>query len=219
MGLYYRVSHGQSKNTLYAPTILNREDAFLSNCPKCGRVRFNDSNRKLSLLIEGDGAMPDLLHCGHFPLTIVSERVLSAWEGARLSGFESYPVNLFFEGGKEISHPQYYYIVITGRAELDFQKMGVEITGTCDVCGVVDYDRPTWEFGEAIMKDESYDGSDLFVFKYFESSVTCSIKVLETVYRKRLTNFRFSEFESRFECFAQKPDIKLKELFTKESIR
>jgi len=201
------------RGTPYAPTILNSDDVFLDNCPKCGRTRYNHCNDKIVLLVEGKRTLPDFLLCGHYPLTIISDKTLKAWKNAQITGYTSSSVRIFNKQKEEISQPQYHYITITGRAELDFEKMGVEIINICDVCGVVDYNKQTWEFGLAVIKENTYDNSDLFTFEYFDASVSCSIRVLETVYRNKLTNFRFKDLESKFMFMTPTQCIDLKSLF------
>jgi len=165
----------------------------------------------LSFLIEGKGKLPDTLLCGHYPLTIVSDKVLKAWENEGVTGYESFPVKLVNSEQIEIDDQQYHNITIMGRAELDFSKMGVTITNICDVCGGVEYNKETWEFGPAIIKENSYDNSDLFVCKHFISAPLCSLKVLKIVYESKLSNFYFENFETSF-MIGHRTAIDLKEL-------
>ena len=205
---YYTISHDNNIKTPYAPTIINSGEAFLSKCPKCDRTRYNYANRELSLLVEGKGKLPDYLMCGHYPLMIVSDRVLTIWEKEGVTGYTSYPVVLVDQQMEEIINAQYYNIIISGRAELDFTKMGVKIKKVCSKCGAVEYNKETWEFGEAIMKESTYDKSDIFTYQFFEASPACTKKVLEIVYRNKLTGFRFKELKLKFAYGAPKIDLK-----------
>lgn len=211
MGEFYKAIPGIARKTPYAPTILNKKDVFLCDCPKCGRTRINHTNRNISLLIEGKGKLPDYLMCGHYPFMIVSDRVLKAWEKVEITGYTSFPIELIDQQMEEIQNVQYHNIIIDGRAELDFDKMGIKIIKICCKCGAVEYNKHAWEFGVAIMKEGTYDNSDLFVFKYFEASPVCTEKVLETVYINKLSNFVFNSYEAKFMYTA--PNIDLKELF------
>lgn len=214
MEKHYTLEHKCVDEIPYSSTILSNNDVFLSDCPKCDRTRFNYSNRDLAFLIEGKGVLPDFLLCGHYPLKIVSDSVIKAWKSVNISGFESFPVRLVDVKNKEITNAQQYHnIIITGKAELDFQKMGIEITRICDECGAVEYSKETWEFGVAAMKERTYDGSDLFTFKHFEGAPLCSLKVLKTVFDNKLTNFNFKSLETKFIYFTPTPDINLEELF------
>jgi len=73
--------------------------------------------------------------------------------------------------------------------------------------------KETWEWGEDIVKKGSYDGSDLFVAKHFERATACTKKMLEIVYKEKLTNFEFRPHG--FPLGKTPPAIKLKEFFSK----
>ena len=211
MRTYFSISHNDNRKTPYASTILNNNGGYLEDCPLCGRTRFNEANKDLVLLIEGKGKLPDYLQCGHYPLTIVSDRVLQTWKDVSVSGYESFPIKIIDNENKKRNHEQYHNIIITGRAELDFEKMGVKIVSICQECGEVEYNKQDWEFGKAIIKDNTYDGSDLFTFKYFCAAPLCTLKILEAVYNNKLTNFQFMFLESFFIYLDTSP-IDLKEL-------
>jgi len=108
---------------------------------------------------------------------------------------------------------QYYCVLITGRIELDFERMGVYVKNQCSVCGAVDYDKETWEWDSVFTKEGTHDGSDLFVAKHFEAAPICTKGLLEVVYKEKLTNFQFRPFDSMFSCFNTPPAIDLKDLF------
>ena len=210
---FYRLSHRESRNTPYASTILSSNDVNLSNCPVCGRTRFNHSNRELSLLIEGKGKLPDYLLCGHYPLIIISDKAHRALDDAGVTGYESFPVRLVSKDLGEIEQAHYHNVIITGKAELDYSQMGVEITSVCKECGAVEYNKNSWELGPAIIKENTYDGTDLFVLKHFRAAPLCTMKVLETVYKNKLTNFEFKDLETMFMLMPPSNPIDLKELF------
>jgi hypothetical protein len=166
--------------------------------------------------VEGKGKLPDYLQCGHYPLCIVSDRVIEVWDAAKITGYESSPVKLIDAQKEEINQGlQYHNITVTNTVELDFEKMGVEIVNTCDVCGGNDYNKPVWEFGKAVLKDEHLIEFDLFVCRFFKMSIHCSVKMLEEVYKNKLTNFKFYEYEARFLLSTPVPDIDLNKLFSK----
>ena len=194
---YYTISYDYNRKTPYAPTIVNSGEVFLSKCPKCGRIRYNYANREISLLIEGKGKLPDYLMCGHYPLMIVSDRVLNIWEKAGITGYTSFLVELVDYQMDKIRDVQYHNIIVTGKAELDFTKMGIKIKKVCSKCGAVEYNKQTWEFGTAIMKESTYDHSDLFVLNFFPTAPLCTIKVLETVHDNKLKSFKFQYFAYR----------------------
>lgn len=201
-----------SRSNVYAPTILNKEDHFLL-CKKCGARFLKNRQMDVDLLIEGKGKLPDMLMCGSFPLFIVSPKVVDCWEQNGITGYRSSRARLFRKVNKELVEEDVCYrnVEITGRAELDFEKMGVQVT-VCSVCGSHQFNKNTWEFGEAIYKPNSWDGSDLFVFTYFEYSPLCGMKNLEVIYKNKLTNFCFMKMEDKFN-YASSQEVDLKAMF------
>jgi len=75
---FYTIEHTENKGTPYAPTIVSNNKVSLDACHECGRSQFNHDNRHLKLVIEGKKKLPDFLLCGHYPLKIISRRVLDA---------------------------------------------------------------------------------------------------------------------------------------------
>jgi len=212
----YTMSHLQKKGTPYASTIVSDNDIYLTSCHKCERTRFNHDNRDLELIIEGKRKLPDFLMCGHYPLAIVSQKVIDVWEKHNITGYTTIPIKKLIDRKSEQVHHdcQYHCITITGRIELDFEKMGVCIIKQCSTCGAVDYDKPNWEWGSlTFVKQDTYDGSDLFAARHFEATSLCSKKILEVAYKEKLTNFQFRPLESMFSYFGESPIICLKELF------
>ena len=215
MEKFFNVHTNRKRGAPYAPTIKSNKDVYLSNCPECDRTRFNEENRDLSLVIEGYRKLPDGLLCGHYPLTIVSEKVIDIWQKYNVSGYSYFPINKLFDmkGNEIYTECKYFNVITTGRAELDFDKMNIHIISECSTCGYVEYNKETWEFGEAFYKDETYDDSDLFALKYFEKSLLCTKKILEISYKEKLTGFQFKTFASMFIYINSPPAIDLKDLF------
>jgi len=85
MNQFFEIS-ANIRRSLYAPQIINDKDAFLDNCKKCGRTRFNEKNKVLKLAIEGKGKFPDTLLCGHYPLFIISNFALEEWQKYGVTG-------------------------------------------------------------------------------------------------------------------------------------
>jgi len=212
----YKISHAEKKGTPYASTIISDNSLYLDSCPECKRSIFNRENKDLSLVIEGKIKLPDYLLCGHFPLFLVSQKVIEKWEENNMTGYEAFPIKkLLDKNGNDLATDvQYFNVIITGRVELDFEKMNVFIKYQCSMCGGIgggiEYNKKVWEFGEKIIKQGTHDGSDLFVAKYFESTPICTSKLLEIVYKEKLTNFEFSHHESDVTFPKLPPAINLK---------
>ena len=183
-------------------------------CPMCNKMIGDHDENSDCLWINREMEFPDVLLCGHYPLVIVSNRVIEAWQKNNVTGYIAHSINKLVDSNRcEINAPvRYFNIIITGRAELDLEKMGISIIKQCATCNCVEYDKPSWEFGEAYIKAETYDGSDLFVDKHFTQSVMCTQKILEIVYREKLTNFEFRKLEAKFKYMVNSV-IDLKSLF------
>lgn len=206
---YYRFgSNFKNKKKPYASKII-RDKKIFKECFQCGSLYLHEEIRETTLMVEGKGKLPDIILCGHYPLIIVSEKVLDAWEKEYLTGYDSFIVKLINSEMVEISKEiKYYNIIITGRADLDFEKMGIKIISKCSECGQVKFDKESWEFGTAILKEGTYNNSDLFVLNHFEGVPLCNKKNLEIIYKYELTNFRFEKIDTMFDYMATEIDIK-----------
>ena len=214
---FYCIELLEKRGTPYAPTIVSEQDLFLANCIECGRTHFNDANRDLSLIIEGKRKLPDTLMCGHIPLTIVTSNVIEAWEKHNITGYTSFPIKQLLDLKRNPiqTEVQYYCVNINGYIELDFEKMGVQIIEICSMCGPNVYSKNIREWGTAYFKEHTYDGSDLFVPKYFEGVTLCTKRVLKIIYEEKLTNFDFRHYKYMFGWKIDAPEVNLKELFSK----
>jgi hypothetical protein len=178
-------------------------------CPKCGSVDLKDDIYSVDIEVEGKGKYPDNLLCGHYPFQIVSENVVDKWEKASIKGFKAHKIKLFRDN-EEIDK-KYYNIQITSEAELDLDKMGIRVTKLCSICGKTWFNKDSWEFGKAYIKEGSWDGAGLFNLKFFKRVTLCTKDVLKIVHENKLSNFKFQKGEDRFNYFA--PDIDLKKMF------
>ena len=214
MTKFFTIDHVEKRGTPYASKIISDDVVYFDACLECGRSQFNHSNRDLALVVEGKRTLPDYLLCGHYPLKIVSQRVIDAWQKNDITGYTAFPIrNLIDAKGNEI-HLDYkcFCVTITGRVELDLERMGVFIRKQCSACGALDYSKETWEWDLVSVNGSTHDGSHLFVAKHFESVPICTIKVLEVVYKENLTNFQFRTYESMFSMLTS-PVIDLKSIF------
>ena len=184
----------------------------------CGSRYKKKAFKAIDVIIEGKGSYPDFLFCGHYPLLIVSDKVLNLWNENEVSGFQSYPVRIFRAGCLETPQTEasYHNIVITGRNSLDFEQMGISIVSQCPKCGYTKYNKRTWEFGQPIIKDGAWDGSDLFVFERFEASPACVLRNLKIMYENKITNASIRNLSSFFNV--GDPDLKLKKLVKENNL-
>lgn len=215
MNLFYSFSPSMS-TSLYAPTIM-RYDEYRVPCI-CGSQHQKKAFEAIDVIIEGKGLYPDFLFCGHYPLLIVSDRVLNLWNENEVNGFRSHQVRLFRNEGVEIPQTEasYHNIVITGRNSLDFEQMGIRVVSQCPKCGYTKYNKKTWEFGQLIVNDNAWDGSDLFVFERFEASPLCGLKNLKIIYENRLTKVSIKQVDYFFNGGV--PDLNLKEYIKENNL-
>jgi len=203
MKKFYTIKHIEDEGTPYASSIVSTKLIYHDNCPECKRPRFNEDNHDLSLVIDGKGDMPDYLLCGHYPLNIVSSRVIETWGKHGIIEYKAFPIKdlLDINRNKIISDINYFDIRITKSVELDLEKMGIKVLSQCSKCHTFEYNKQTWEFGTTFINENSYDGSDLFTIKHFNNIVVCSEEVLNVINQEKFTNFNFTPLESSFDPF------------------
>jgi hypothetical protein len=127
------------------------------------------------------------------------------WEANNITGYKKYPAPVIQATGSKIKQrtpPPYYHIQVTGRCELDLEAIGIRIVTLCPKCGygreefLVDDPHRDQEnpfgFFPFVIKEETWDGSDLFVSELFDRHIFCSQKVFDLAGLNRRTNFRFT---------------------------
>ena len=171
-------------------------------CPVCSKMfGEHDGNYCMDIHnIYNAKIFPDYLLCGAGPLIIISNRVLDLWQQHNVTGYSTTPIKHLYDNDRSIlaCHVNYYNITLTGYAELDFEKMGIEIVSHCSICGATQYNKNTWEFGSAYLKADSHDGSDLFRLRFFDKLPLCTMKITDMMQKEGLTNFEFKPFEQYF---------------------
>lgn len=211
MGEYFSLSSNIKSRTPYASTIINFKDLIFI-CKTCGSMHFYENINEIILLVEGKGKFPDKMLCGHLPLTIVSDNVLNAWKENNITGYLYNNVKLVSKNGMDINNElKYYNITVTGKTELDIEKMGISIKSRCNDCGQVKFGNEIFDVSNAIMKDNSYNSTDLFVFNFFKNSPLCNKRTIEIIYKYKLTNFFIKKIEKVFDL--TDPGIDIKTLF------
>ncbi len=196
---FYKLTNNSiySRGWTWAWSLIPRLDTISSVCDVChiGRLypgRYPE--RSLGVAVEGGTKYPDVLGCGSYPLLIVSAQVIADWKKNDVSGYREFLLTVTKSQGKKIevvTPPQYFHIEVSGRCLLDLEAMGVDITYQCPKCG---YTRknPTNGF-PFIVRQETWDGSDLFISELFPQSVFCTQKVFDLAASNRRTNFCFKQ--------------------------
>ena len=175
-------------------------------CDVCGKGRLYPDRyleRPLTTEIEGRAKYPDVLGCAA-PLFVVSEHILGDWMQNDISGFKPFPLHVIKPANLESENalpPNYFHLKIMGRCQLDLEAMGIQITYVCPKCGYRNEDLTTLpssnedfdpfnNFG-FVIKEDTWDGSDLFVSELFDGVKFCSERVFHLAGLYKHTNFRF----------------------------
>jgi hypothetical protein len=149
---------------------------------------------------------PDVFGSGSEPsFTIVSHRVLDAWEAEGIGAFPCFPVRIAPPFPKTLTTepPMYYrldYKKMVG-AELDFEASGFVNARICEVCGNFRYDMLQTDFlrhgkiRPRVLKPDTWNGSHVFCPKQPERFMFCTDKVVDCAHKYKLTNFDFCPIE------------------------
>ena len=186
----------------WAMSLKPRPEEFSRRCPKCrAGMSVEYPKHSINLAVEGGSKYPDILGCGAETILIVSQNVINDWEGAGITGYEKYDVNIVEAKGKRIKDaesPRYYHINVIGRAEYDMEAMGFKCQITCEYCGRIEVTNPNDELhplDPTIIKEGSWDGSDIFAMDITPRKTYCMEKVLFLAGINERTNFYFAPLE------------------------
>jgi hypothetical protein len=148
----------------------------------------------------------DVVGCGAFPLLVVSERVVNAWQTENLGDLPCHPLTLlppFPPKLRGIDPPKYYWIdgARLRGALLDFDASGFVDVEFCPECGTRSDDvrktsqlqlsRP-WPY---VLRQGSWTGLPLFTTDLSDTAFFCTDVLVSLAARHRLTNFRFIALE------------------------
>lgn len=162
------------------------------HCPMCGRAE-NVPSGSFDVNVEGGSSFPDFLGCGAYPLLIVSERVVTAWEKGGITTFRSFPVGISSISESLVqraSAPKYFRIEVSGECRIDFAASGAAIKTICSRCGEIETDVPYIKSFSIL--SGSWDGSPLFRdYRYFPRITFCSDKAKQIADAEHFSNVRF----------------------------
>ena len=188
-------------------------------CPLCGKGILYPGRYPaypITAGIEGGTAYPDVLGCSN-PLFVVSQSVISDWEAANVTGYKQHPFLIVRAKSSDSDLamlPRYYHIEVTGRCQIDLEAMGIEVTFYCPTCGYRKEERivqnevedDPFDIYPFVIREETWDGSDLFVSELFERNVFCSQKVFDLAGLNERTNFEFKLPENYAELESNRID-------------
>ena len=168
-----------------------------STCPVCGNPAYEDGwypEREVMCETEKGTRYPDALaNISH--LIIVSDRVLHGFYDHGVTGFTPFPIVIGARSKKlqDVNPPVYWHLRVDGRCELDLEAMGTKVTVFCNRCYYSELEKVEG-FG-FIVKEGTWDGSDLFLCEYRDRYQFCSPKVFELAKQFQWTNFEFTHAE------------------------
>lgn len=123
----------------------------------------------------------------------VSERVIKGLEAAGINyggAVEAFVHGLPTKKLRTIAPPVYYWVRGHRGIELDYEASGYRVADHCARCGNVRF-LTTTRTRPYVFKPNSWDGSDLFVYRDPPTLFFCTEKVLLLAHEHRWTNFRF----------------------------
>jgi len=177
-------------------------------CPECGGSLTQPRGDLQVALERNKGSKwPDAIGCGHYPLLVVSARVLSAWRNAKLGDFPvGGMVTLLPPFPKKLEkHEPPVYCWLDGAmmfgARLDFEASGFVGVQFCSRCSRRWDDIPatfqrqhSQRWGYVFWKG-SWKGANLFTTDISPTAFFCTNAVVESAKEHALTNFRFIPVE------------------------
>lgn len=169
-----------------------------SECEGCGRmVAEMDFNGPHCLVAEGGPRYPDYLPFtgAGAQLFIVSERAAQVFRDNMLGGIAEFtPIQVMKEKNGELiplpqDAPQYVLVEVSGRIDLNFQKMCLKKKGLCKVCGSFEWNRQ--RLYPLFVDERTWDGSDLCRIESIPGYIVCTDQVVQQIKRHKLKGFTF----------------------------
>lgn len=176
-------------------------------CPECEGIH-NRPVGELQVSLERTKAKhwPDVLGSGEYPLLIVSNRVLEAWQTEGVGVFPSSRVTLLppHPKGLESLEPPAYFWLDGGNmlgARMDFDASGFVDVCFCSTCGrrsdniKATYSRQNSRVWPYTFVDGTWTGQNLFTTDLSPAAFFCTQLVVDCAVKYRHTNFRFIPVE------------------------
>lgn len=167
-----------------------------SKCPDCSRtVAATAHSSPRCLLLEGGPKYPDYLaFCGAGePLFVISERAASVFRANDLLGIaECVPIQVAKEENGVLiplpeNAPNYVMVQITGKIDLDYEKMGLKKKKVCSTCGSFEWNRQ--RLYPLYMDEHTWDGSDICRNQSLPGYIIFSKVAVELIKKHKLKGF------------------------------
>jgi len=121
---------------------------------------------------------------------MITDRVLSLFRGAGITGFTTRPVNIRLVGRSRRERapaevPRLWEFVVTGSAGSVHPDSGIRLLVDCPDCGLVAYSSYT---NGIIVDEQQWDGSDISSVKEWPNICLVTEKVKKLIVAQGLTN-------------------------------
>ena len=194
---FYVLSANQSRKYKYLKKLIRGKLEIRKECDLCGHyVEYDDEAYKnLEFEISDNVEFPDNIMFGGSPnFLFISRKSFDEFSQEGITGFEAYPIVIFQRGEKV--EQQYFILKICGKAAYNYKKMGKKPLTYCEKCGYTGYSgKPPFNYEFTYLKENSWDGSDIFLNKY------CTEKVIDVIKKYKLTGFDARDMIHAFNPF------------------
>lgn len=174
-------------------------------CSLC-KSTLDDPIGDIRVLLERDKGTkwPDILGCGHYPLLIVSQKVIEAFNQEQILDFPYYKVMIEKPFPKKMKDDPGNYYWIDGAAifgaHVNFEASGFVGNKFCPKCHTrSDNISQTYEKQKngysIVFKEDTWNGKDLFTTDISHTAFFCTERVVNCAKKYKLTNFCFIPVE------------------------
>lgn len=225
---FYNYSVNCSSRYVSVIDILNISEMSFGSCDKCGADKLVKWGNVIPVFecetVTKNRKLPDIMLYGGRMLQsfrsweIVSENVKKLFDDEKLTGACFYPAEIVYKQRGEYQKPekQYFIMEVVGKAEIDFEAMGVKCS-LCELCGHFVFEGPLCPLFSkkgiypTIIKKDSWDGSDVF------NNNDCTERFFKAILNAGLLGYEFIDYKQKYDAFDKKIYFKTKNDFNKLS--
>lgn len=212
---FYNFSVNCSTRYVSVIDILNSSEMSFGSCDKCGADKLVKWGNVKPIFecesVTKNRVLPDIMLYGGSMLQsfntweIVSENVKSLFDDEKLTGACFYPAELVYKkcGEYHKLEKQYFIMEVVGKAEIDFEAMGVKCS-LCELCSHFVFEGPLCPLFTkkgiypTIIKKDSWDGSDVF------NNNDCTERFVKTILKAGLSGYEFIDYKQKYDAFDKK---------------
>ena len=201
------MSPSQNQKYVFANKILQGDEYATVECPVCHRDTKGSNVFDFVVTLSKGRVLPDMLCFAPAPWFIVmSENAIDAFRKEGITGFVTHKLTIVDAKQNPMDDLNYYILEITGYANIDYDRMGSKVIEYCKCCNYREIEEWKNIYEETWLVEDSWDGSDLFAFNL------CTRKVLQVVYKEKLTGFDFKYGIDTSNSLSEN-EVNLRELF------